>query len=225
MKKFTPLLLSFVLIFAFSNLHATKKDSIIAIVSPAPGSNINAWVNVHYTVAIKNVGTEAMTSSDLVTFMAAFVSGSNITPFLTANIYKALAVGDTFHYTVTFSIKGTTSGQLILFFGIAMDAKTFSGMEGAFNFVGTGIEEYAKTINNVYFNNGSLYVKLDSKLDQDAKLNITNLNGQIIFNRDLHLKSDNVNTDIFELGMLSKGIYIVSIVTSYGVDTKKFVVQ
>jgi hypothetical protein len=224
MKKFTLILLIAPLIFISFNSKATKKDSVIEIVSPIPNADIQSWDLVKYEVVIQNVGTEAILATDKVYLMFAQKAGSQIIPFVVNFFYKAVAPNDTIHYAFNFSLHSSTSGQIELLFGLSMDGVNFSGKSALYNIIMSSIADQAKMLNKVYYYNNNVNITLDSKINTSATLMVTNLNGQTISSQPINI-STGIMQETLNIGTLPKGFYILSIQSQYGVDTKKFVVQ
>ena len=103
-----------------------------------------------------------------------------------------------------------------------MDGKTFQGPPVSYNMVASGIEDYAKVINKVYYSNNNLVINFISKVNRKASLLITNLKGQIIDSRTISINQGEMQ-ETLNLGILPKGIYILNMQTSYGTESKKFI--
>jgi hypothetical protein len=77
----------------------------------------------------------------------------------------------------------------------------------------------------MYYSNGNLHLVMNFNSSENARLVITNLNGQQIWNSSLSNKVNSNSPLIVSLGDLPKGMYIVNLITSDNKVFKKFVVQ
>lgn len=226
MKKFTLILLILPLIFASFNLKASKKDSIIDV-SLTTGTTLKSWIAPTFKVVLKNVGTETVLATDNVYFAFFLNDGSQWQ--LVGNSYPynhVLAPNDTFSFNILcpFSIHSTQTVNFIIGFGVSMDNTNYTLIGKTFQLEPSGIEDQAKSINKVFYSNNNLNISLDSKVSTSANLTVTNLTGQVINSTKVELNQGE-QQETLNLGMLPKGIYILNMKTSYGTDSKKFVVQ
>lgn len=229
MKKFTPLftVLAFVLLFSY-NANATKVLSTPVMISPAANSTIKNYESTKYTFYVTNVGTDTIKTTDSIYAGFGYVNGSQITltSFIKFVRKTDLAPNDTFNFSWTTGlIVQKPGGTLNLAFIISLTNKIadFKTLVVPYNF-NTGLEEYSKIINKIYYSNNNLNITFDSKINTTATLLLTNVSGQIIENRIMNISQGNVHETI-NLGTLPKGIYILNMKTSYGIDSKKFVVE
>jgi hypothetical protein len=230
MKNFTLALVIIALGFGFINqAHAQRQISVTEMISPAAGSNITPGVPTKYKFVIKNTGTETIEASDTIIVGWGPSNGTQValqTPVnMFSNPHKVLAPNDTVHFTYSLNLSGVT-GTFYLGFLASYTVKlsAFKGIIVAYNMT-VGIDEQAKAINNVWFSNNTLNYELIPKATCKANLNILNMNGQIVKDQQLSFTAGNSINETISMGTLPQGVYILSIQTPYGVDTKKFVVQ
>lgn len=230
MKKFTFALMIIALGFGFINqAQAQRQLSVSEMISPLSGSNVQAGVATVYKFAIKNTGTETILASDSIIVAWGPVIGTQIqiqTPVnMVPNPHKVLAPGDTIHFAYSLKISGFTGAFSLAFLAsYNLQIANFKALVVPFNMT-VGINDQAKAINKVWFSNNSVNYELLPKTTGKANLNIVNMNGQIVENQSINLTSGNSINESISLGTLPKGIYILNIQTTYGVDTKKFVVE
>ena len=225
MKKFTFIFVVLTFVFASFNSFASKKDSIIDV-SLTTGTSLKSWEAPTFKVVLKNVGTEAVLATDNVYF-AFFLYGSSWQKVGNSYTYNhALSPNDTFSFTILcpFSIHSTQTVNVTIGFGVSMDNSNYTLIGKTFQLEPSGIEDHAKSINKVFYSNNNLNISLDSKVSTSANLTVTNLTGQVINSTKVELNQGEQQESI-NLGMLPKGIYILNMQTSFGTDSKKFVIQ
>jgi hypothetical protein len=230
MKNFTLALMILALGFGFMNqVQAQRAIAVTEMISPAAGSNIAPGVPTKYKFVIKNTGTETIGASDTILVGWGPSNGTQValqTPVnMIANPHRVLAPNDTFHFTYSLNLSGVTGTFYIGF--LASHTAQYAGFKGiivAYNMT-VGMDEQAKAINNVWFGNNSINYELIPKATCKANLSILNMNGQIVKDQPLSFTAGSSINESISMGNLPKGLYILSIQTPFGVDTKKFVVQ
>jgi hypothetical protein len=94
-----------------------------------------------------------------------------------------------------------------------------------FNFVtSAGISE-TTSIDYIYYNNGQLNIAMNFAKDKDARVIISNMNGQQVWNNSVANSAHDNSPVSISLGDLPKGIYIVNLLSSGNNVSKKFIVQ
>jgi hypothetical protein len=231
MKKFTLIFAILSMTFGFINQSmATKEVKVSQIISPTNGASENVGVPFDIKFCIQNTGDEALSATDDIFITGGQLVGTNFYPFTSLGFpaklktpHKALALLDTI--TIFFKLTFTSgSGTITLFFG-ATNTTNFQGPTVNITLVGSGIADLSKSINKVWFSGNSIKYQLVPNASCLAKLNITNLNGQVVKSSDLNLVEGALVDETISTGYLPKGIYILSIQSPYGIDTKKFIVQ
>jgi len=143
------------------------------------------------------------------------------------SLYKSAAMPDSCLIEFINDISVNTSGQLIATTATVLvidDVKFATQTQSGQGF--TSIENNDLVINNFYFANGSLNLNYTSKIDiSNAKLAIYNLNGQVVYNKDLRMDNLGTNNANISVPGLKPGLYILSLTTNSAVVTKKFVVE
>lgn len=230
MKKFTLVVVFLAMTFGFMNQSmATKSVKVSQIISPTSGATINSGVPFNLAFCIQNSGDENLVATDSIYFMWGYWVGSTF--YRLGNIYyvhmphKVLAPLDTI--TIAWNGVSLTGGTGTLKLGIYASTSltvTFAGTTVDVNFV-SGISDVSKSINKVWYNNESLNLELNPKISCQANLYVTSLSGQVIASKIINMNADEMLNEQLSLGSLSKGIYILTIRTSYGSDTRKFIVQ
>lgn len=226
MKKFTFIFVVLTFVFASFNSFASKKDSIIDV-SLTTGTTLKSWIAPTFKVVLKNVGTDTVLATDNVYFAFFLHNGSQWQ--LIGNSYPynhVLAPNDTFSFIILcpFSIHSTQTVNVTIGFGVSMDNTSFTLIGKQFPLEPSGIADESKTINKVYYSNDNLNITFDSKVSTIANLLLTNLNGQVIDKRSMNI-SQGETQETLNLGTLPKGVYILNMQTSFGTDSKKFIVQ
>lgn len=228
MKNFT-LAIIIALGFGFSSQAQVQREiKVTEMVSPLAGGTIAANFVTQFTFVIQNSGAETIAATDTILVGWGDYDGSQVhlkTPvYMLGKPHKVLAPNDTIHFTIPLKITGAGTVTLAFLASYSALLANFKGIVVQFTST-TGIDEQAKAINNVWFSNNSLNYELVPKATCKATLNILNMNGQIIENQALNLTAGKSMNESISLGTLPKGIYILSVQTPFGVDTKKFVVQ
>jgi hypothetical protein len=228
MKKFT---LFFILAFMFVTINqtlATKEVKVTSMIKPIAGSSIPANVPNDFEFVVTNSGTESILATDSIYIGWGPYNGTTVTlqsPVRFVLRPGGMAPNDTFHYTFRLTINSTTPGQVGVGFlaSLTLQIANFKGIAAVYNLT-VGINDFTKSINKVYYANGNLYANLAGKSNTTAKMWITNMNGQIIKTDDLNLTTAET-TETYNLGILPKGIYMFTVSSTYGKETRKFVVE
>jgi hypothetical protein len=226
MKKFTIIIIVLAFGFGFSyQANAKKEVKPVSIQSPADFTVASGYLT-NFIYWIKNTGDEAILPTDSIYVQFGQKNGTTISMQPLLFLYRAagLAVGDSFTHTFSYTLTGPSSGLMSLVFVAGTHKHTLFGMIVNFDF-NVGMADQAKAINKVWYSNSSINYELAPKANCSATLSIFNIKGQMVKNQELNFTAGSLINESISLGTLPKGIYILSVQTPFGVDTKKFVIQ
>jgi hypothetical protein len=226
MKKFT-----FFIVFLMLQMGSIfgQNLSVVKFITPLPNANVLINTSVSWTLRVKNNGTAAIPTGDTIGICFYTFSGGNpvyqavvgavirSTPF---NVGDSTEITFLFNLNVTPGVRGI--GYAAIWFGHVPGSVPVLGAN--FNFVTSGIAEFSP-VNKIYYSNGQLNMTLNAQNDMNAKLIVTNMNGQQLWNNNISLQANDSQPMSIYLGDLPKGIYIVNLFSSNGNIAKKFVVQ
>jgi len=229
MRKFTFIFIVLFLTFA-------QDIRITEYVDPQPNGNVTNYYNDEWGkpftwhVKVKNFGSIAVPAGSLL-YMYLIPSGSSSGQLASIDTTKAaMAVNETINFYFETKIHLDNPPQAFYFgFGVMWNlhpsASCLLTQYPGFYIV-AGMENFSQSINKFYYNDGNLYLNLNdiSQFKTDnAQLVLCNITGQTILNEHISLYA---NTDlVVSTGNLPKGIYIVKLITTEGVATRKFIVQ
>ena len=206
------------------DLGATK------FISPLPNANVVVYQPNNWTLRVKNFGTANVPVGDTIMVYVFFYSGGAwVNPqavggsILTSpfNTNDSMQLTTSINFTIGAGLRAV--GFAYIWLGhVPGTVKVFGAN---FNFVtSAGIAEITN-IDRIYYANGELNVAMRFNHDNDARLIVSNLNGQQLWNNNISNKANDNSPLSISLGDLPKGIYIVNLISSGSNIAKKFIVQ
>ena len=115
----------------------------------------------------------------------------------------------------TYSSKGFTNSDST----VGKGSNTFTIYE-----LTTGLDQIVFTKGQNFYADGYLNINLKSFVSQNAEIRVINTSGQTVYQNTAQVSSNGFQ-DRVDLNGQSKGVYILSIYSQSGVETKKFVVE
>jgi len=233
MRKFTHLFLTIMLVTALNFSFAADKLEITSIVAPVQGTKIVIGQQTEFELEITNNHTITFTTQDTGLLVLGFFNGSTITNLQGIGGYipqADLLPGQkvTTKFSLAFNL--STPGNYAPAFGIIW-AKNPNPTSATFQYRvyefvnSSSLGEKFASLNNVYYSNGQLHLKFDSKGNHHVNLSMTNLNGQTVMNQSIRLNGTGITNENINVSTLPKGVYIVTLNGEGILTTKKIMIH
>jgi len=232
MRKFTQLVLTIMLVTALNFSFAADKLEITKILSPAQGTKIVIGQQTEFQLELTNNHTITFTTQDTALLVLGFFNGTTITNLqgISGYIPKTdLLPGQNTTVTFNLSFNLSNPGNYAPAFGIIWaknpNPTSASFQYRVYEFVNSsGLNEKFASLSNLYYSNGQLHLKFDSKGNHQVNLSVTNLNGQTVLNQVIKLTASGVASESVDVANLPKGVYIVILNGEGILTTKKIVI-
>lgn len=224
MKKF----IYFMMFFGITTVNAQRTDfGVYTINAPAVGATLHHG-KVHLAFVVINKTSIGVANSDSVYLWARI--NSTGTPVM-VDAYSQL-------YLIPNGSLNLESDLLYLDSSVLPEGNYQLGLglywkknpnSGAIVYVynnfyfshASGIEESTVAISSIYYSNGSLYLKIFPKVDQNGKLLIYDFAGQLIKSCDIVMRAGSELSENIPI-KLPSGIYLVTLRTDKSVSSCKF---
>jgi len=234
MKNFTRLIFTLVLVIALNYSFSANMLEITSILAPAQGTKIVLGQSTQFQLELTNNHTVTFTTQDTGLLVLGFFNGSSITNLQGIGGYIPQAdllpgAKTTVTFNLTFNVS-MTPGNYAPAFGILWkknpNPTSATFQYRVYEFVnGSGLSEKFSKLNDLYYSNGKLYIKFESKGSHNINLSITNLNGQTVQNKQINLNSSGISTETINIANLPKGVYIVTLNGEGILTTRKIMIN